>query len=131
MTKNPDRHASRLAWLTLFTAGGTLICCALPITLVSLGMGAAVASVVSSVPLLISLSLHKVWVFGISACLLLLVGWLLYRPGRACPADPELAALCERTQRWNRRIFIISVTLWVIGFFAAYLALPLQVWLEA
>ena len=29
-----------LRWLTLFVSGGTLICCALPILLVTLGFGA-------------------------------------------------------------------------------------------
>ena len=65
-----------------------------------------------------------------SGALLLLSGWLMYRPGRACPADPELGRLCDQTQVWNRRIYWSSVALWGIGFFAAYLALPLRIWLD-
>jgi mercuric ion transport protein len=30
------------SWLLLFTTSGTLLCCALPITLVTLGLGASV-----------------------------------------------------------------------------------------
>jgi len=119
-----------LTWLALFTTTGTLVCCALPITLVTLGMGATVASLVSNVPFLVTLSEHKVWVFAISAVMLGLSAWVMYRPGRSCPADPELGALCNRTQVWNRRIYWFSVILWCIGFFAAFLALPLQIWLE-
>ena len=33
-----------LKWRTLFIASGTLLCCALPILLVTLGFGAVVAS---------------------------------------------------------------------------------------
>jgi Na+/melibiose symporter-like transporter len=121
---------SGVTWLTLFTTLGTLICCALPIMLVTLGLGAAVASLTSSFPLLITLSRHKGWVFALSAILLLISGWLLYRSGRSCPTDPQLGALCDRTQRWNRRVFWISVAIWGSGFTAAYLALPIRLWLE-
>lgn len=119
----------KLSWLTLFTSTGTLVCCALPILLVSLGFGATVAAMTSSFPFLITLSEHKAWVFALSGGLLLLAGWLLYRPGRACPADPALHELCSRTQRWNLRIYKSSVVIWSIGFFAAWLALPLRIWL--
>lgn len=115
-------------WLTLFAATGTLICCALPIILVTLGMGATVAALTSSMPFLITLSQHKIWVFSASAVMLALSGWIVYRPGRACPVDPELGVLCDRTQIWNRRIYWISVILWGLGFFAAFIALPLRIW---
>ena len=130
LTKELDANETRMTWLALFTTMGTLVCCALPITLVALGMGATMASLVSNAPFLVTLSQHKIWVFAISGALLALSGWLLYRAGRACPTDPELAALCDRTQKWNRRIYWSSVGLWGVGFFAAFLALPLQIWLE-
>ena len=119
-----------VTWLTLFASTGTLICCALPIILVTLGLGATVAALTSTFPFLISLSEHKSWVFAFSALMLMLSGWLLYRSGRSCPADPEAAALCKTAQRWNRRIYWGSVTIWGVGAFAAYLALPLRIWLE-
>jgi hypothetical protein len=55
-----------------------------------------------------------------------LAAWALYRPGRACPTDPVLAAQCERADKWNRRLFIIAAAFWAIGFSAAYLALPMM-----
>ncbi len=119
-----------LSWLTLFASGGTLICCALPIILVTLGLGATVAAFTSSFPLLVTIAQHKAWVFAGSGALLLVSGWLMYRAGRACPADPELGRLCDQTQVWNRRIYWSSVTLWGVGFFAAYLALPLRILLD-
>lgn len=118
-----------VSWLTLFTSTGTLICCALPILFVMLGLGATVAAVTSTVPFLVTLALHKSWVFAGSGLMLAVSGWLLYRPGRTCPSDPELGRLCARADRWNRRIHGISAAIWGIGFFAAYLALPIRIWL--
>jgi len=116
-------------WLTLFVATGTLVCCALPIILVTLGMGAAVAALTSSMPFLVTLSQYKIWVFAASAVMLALSGWMIYRPGRACPVDPKLGVLCDRTQLWNRRIYWVAVILWALGFFAAFVALPLRIWM--
>jgi len=90
--------------------------------LVSLRMGAVVAAMASNMPWLITLSLHKAWVFSGSGILLLLGGWALYRPERSCPIEPELAALCTKAHRWNCRFYGMSVVIWVIGFFFAYIA---------
>lgn len=125
-----NKKETSMTWLALFTTTGTLVCCALPIALVALGMGATMASLVSNIPFLVTLSEHKEWVFAVSGSLLALSAWLIYRPGQSCPVDPKLGALCNKTQIWNRRIYWFSVMLWGIGFFAAFLALPLQLWLE-
>jgi len=125
-----NNKESSVTWLALFTTSGTLVCCAIPITLVTLGMGATVASMVSAFPFLITLSTHKPWVFGLSGLLLALSGYMMYRSNRVCPSDPQLGALCEKSHRWNKAIFWLSVILWAIGFFAAFLALPLQMWFE-
>lgn len=131
MTRSKPSASSLLtSLLSLFASSGTLICCALPITLVTLGMGASVASLTSAFPFLITLSEHKVWVFGFSAVSLLVAGVALYRPGRSCPVDPVLAASCESAQSWSRRIWWLSMVLFGVGFFAAFLALPLRIWLN-
>jgi mercuric ion transport protein len=131
MSNNAVLKETSLSWLALFAASGTLICCALPIILVTLGLGATVAAFTSSFPLLISIAQHKIWVFAGSAALLSLSGWLMFRPGRVCPTDPEQARSCARAQAWNRRIFWSSAILWGVGFFAAYLALPLRIWVDS
>ncbi len=123
------RAESGVSWLALLASTGTLVCCALPIILVTLGLGATVAALTSSFPFLITLSLYKAWVFAGSGAMLAFSGWLMVRPGRACPTDPELARACNTAQVWNQRVFWTSVTIWGIGFFAAFLALPLRIWL--
>ncbi len=119
-----------LTWVTLFASTGTLVCCALPIILVTLGLGATVAALTNACPLLIKISEYKTWVFACAGLLLLLSAWVMYRPNRACPTDPELARICAQTLKWNRRILWTSATVWGIGFFAAYLILPLRIWLD-
>ncbi len=127
MTELMGRRRDRIAMvLTLFTSSGTMICCALPITLVSLGLGSAVVGLTGAFPWLITLSQHKGWVFAVSAILLIAGGWMIYRPGRSCPADPELQRLCARADFRNRRLYWISFSIWLIGFFAAYLLLPIS-----
>jgi mercuric ion transport protein len=64
------RADSLLGYLSLFTSLGTLLCCALPALLVLIGLGATVASVVSSAPWLITLSRHKNWTFTVAGLLI-------------------------------------------------------------
>lgn len=135
MSKSPDTPKIQYAPLSiasfgLFASTSTLICCALPITLVTLGMGATVASLTSSFPILVTLSEYKIWLFAFSALMLLASAVSLYRPGRHCPADARLATACERSQRWGRRVFWVSVAIWCIGFFSAFVALPVRIWLD-
>lgn len=115
-------------WLTLFATSGTLICCALPMILVTLGMGATVAALTSSFPILIVLSQHKLWVFIVSGIMLAVSAWFIYRPNQSCPTDAELAKACNSSKIWNKRIYLFSVGLWCIGFIAAFLALPIRVY---
>jgi mercuric ion transport protein len=112
------------SWLLLFTTSGTLLCCAIPITLVSLGLGATVATMVSSAPWIITLSQYKGWLFLLSGVLIGLSAWSVYRSERSCPLDPELAAACQRADVWNRRFIWVAGGMWAAGFVAAY-GLPL------
>ena len=112
------------SWLLLFTTSGTLLCCAIPITLVTLGLGASVATLASAAPWIITLSQYKGWIFLTSAILIGISFWAIYRPGRICPTDPVLAAACNRADNWNRRFILLSSGMWLIGFIAAF-GLPL------
>lgn len=120
------------AWsgLAALASTGTLVCCALPIALVSLGFGAAVAGLVEQLPWLLALSRHKAWLFGASGLMLVAGLALTYRPGKSCPADHERAAACERLDRINRVLLWSGVTIWMVGFTASYLALPVVRWFE-
>jgi hypothetical protein len=109
--------------LSLFTSAATLVCCALPALLVSLGMGAVLAGLVSDFPQLVWLSRHKAAVFGAAALLLLAAGMMLWRARSfPCPADPAQARACRILRRTSLFIYGLSVLLFLTGAFFAFLA---------
>jgi len=112
-------------WLTLFASSTTLICCALPILLVTVGLGAVSAAMFANVPFLGTLAENKFWLFIGSGLILSVSAWSVYRPGRTCPTDPKLAAQCTTADKWNKRVLIFSASMWAIGFIAAYLSVPM------
>lgn len=121
-----DLDTPWLKWLTLFVTSGTLLCCALPVLLVSLGFGAVVASLNYNIPGLVFLAENKVWTLSLSALLLAFLAWVIWRPNQACPVDTELATHCQKAKRWNQRIFWLSAVILFIGFFFSFLLLPLR-----
>jgi hypothetical protein len=109
--------------LSLFTSGSTLICCALPALLVSIGAGAAMAGLVTTFPQIVWLSEHKVALFGIAGVMLVAAGLMQWRAKRLpCPADPALAAACTRTRVVSARIYWVSVAITAVGAFFAFVA---------
>ncbi len=126
VVKNHSRKKPYLRWLTLFVTSSTLLCCALPVLLVSLGLGAVVAGLFYNIPGLLFLAEHTYWTLGLSALMLIFLAWVIWRPNQSCPTDPELTAHCQNTKRWNQRIFWFSVFIWSIGFFFSVLLLPIR-----
>lgn len=115
----------------LLASSGTLVCCALPIILVSLGLGSVLVALNIELPFLNSLANHKIWIFLFSGSLLLISAWQLYSARNLCPADPKLAASCQHIKKWSTRLFIVAALLWAIGFIAAHIALPVRMWLDS
>jgi hypothetical protein len=120
------KKKSYLKWLTLLVTSGTLLCCALPILLISLGFGAAVASLNYNIPELMFLAEHRLWTLSISASLLIVLAWVIWRPNQSCPSGHHLKKQCKIAKKWNKRIFWLSVAIWSIGFFFSVLLLPLR-----
>jgi hypothetical protein len=103
---------------------GTLICCALPTVLVSLGAGAAMASLVTNMPQLVWLSEHKIPLFIFATFMLLISGMTTYINRRLpCPVEPLQARSCRRMRRFSASIFFTSLALYLIGFYFAFVAL--------
>jgi len=114
--------------LSLFTSFSTLLCCALPALLVALGMGAVVAGLVTDLPFLRTLSLYKEYTFSIAALLIAFNFWLVYRkkPHTACEIlEDGKESACDTASRWSKVILWISAVLLFVGFFMAFIALPL------
>jgi len=109
--------------VSLFTSTSTLICCALPALLVAVGAGAALSSLVSAVPQLVWISEHKTPVFAFAGAMLLLAGLLQWNARNApCPTDPALANACQQTRRNSLRIYWMSVAIFVVGAWFAFVA---------
>lgn len=114
---------SILPTLTLFRSFSTLICCALPALLVSLGAGAVMIGLVSAIPQLVWVSEHKVALFIFAGILLALSGVSRYLSRNApCPADPAQAKACGRIRRISLVVFLFSLALYAVGFFFAFIA---------
>lgn len=112
---------SLLSYFTLFGSVGTLVCCALPALLVSLGLGAVMAGLASNVPGLIWASENKTGVFSFAAGMLALNGLLLWHNRNApCPIDPQLRDACNNGRRNAKIIYSISLAVFVTGVLFAY-----------
>lgn len=113
-----------LPMLSLFTSVGTLVCCALPALLVSVGMGAVMAGLVSNVPWITALSAYKPIVFAVSGVVLVVAGVFQWRARFApCPADPVKAKACRILRRISWGILGFSYVAYLIGFFFAFIAI--------
>ncbi len=126
MDKTAWHSSAYFGWLTLFFTTTTLVCCALPIVLVSVGLGAVMASLNMQFAGLVFIAQNKYWTLALSAMLLGFLAWLIWRPGQACPSNPQLAKACQQSKRLNVRMFNVSLAIWSTGFFFSVLLLPLR-----
>jgi Na+/melibiose symporter-like transporter len=125
---NSTQRTAWSSWVALFASSGTLICCALPALLVALGAGAALSTLVSVLPGLVWLSEYKVLVFGVAGVMLALSGALQWGNRFApCPTDPALRHACLRTRKTSARVYGLSLGLYLIGGWMAFV----QPWLQA
>lgn len=111
------------AYLALFTSTGTLICCALPALLVSIGAGAVMAGLIEAVPQITWLGKHKGVVFSVAGALLLLSGaWQWHARNLPCPVDAAQARACAQARKIGWIVWGLSVALFLVGVFFAYFA---------
>lgn len=110
-------------FLTLFTSLSTLICCAIPATLVTLGLGATLAGLISTFPQIIWVSQYKGAIFIVGAILLALGGLLQkINQNAPCPIDPNLRNSCLRTRRNSLFLYLGSLVIYGVGGFFAFIA---------
>lgn len=115
-------NSSLLGGLGLAVVGTT--CCALPIMLVTLGLGGVVASTVSALPILVAVSKYKAVTFALTATVLAYSGWRLHRVSQCDPGS-------YRRSRWQRRILLAAAVILAFSVFTAYALLPITLWLES
>ena len=107
--------------ISLFASSSTLICCAIPALLVSLGAGATLASLVAVFPKIVWISEHKEAIFVLSSGLMFIGGVLQWRNRNApCPIDPKQRDTCFKTRKISLQIYWISLGLLTIGGWFAF-----------
>lgn len=110
-----------LTYFSLFGSVGTLLCCALPVLLVSLGMGAVFASLTSAVPQIVWIAEHKAIIFISTGLMLALsVALNLYSSQKSCPVDAKKAEVCASTKKMTKPILIISIIVYAVGVLFSY-----------
>jgi len=121
----PRGWREALAAVTPVAVTGTLLCCALPITLVALGAGTVMASLVATAPWITVLSRHKEIVFVGAGLLLLLDYRILFRSSSPVCRPGGVCHVSHPFGRWMRFLFYLSVLLYAVGVFSAWLLLPM------
>jgi mercuric ion transport protein len=127
-TTETARRSAVLSYFSLFTSLSTLICCALPSLLVLFGLGASVASTLSFLPWLVTLSRHKQWTFAISGGLIALSFLNTYYIAprfRAQECSPDDTSACADASKVSRILLWISAGIYLVGFFVAYALGPI------
>ncbi len=122
--------------LSLFASSSTLICCALPILLTLLGFGSVLLSIVEHVPFLSTLTANKNYLFVFIPPLLALNYWWIFKKKSEsvdCKVTENIKegeTSCSLGNNFSKLVFKISLAIYGIGFFFAYLLLPLYRLLE-
>lgn len=110
-------------YLGLFTSLSTLLCCALPALLVSLGLGASMITLTNAIPQIVWVGENKIYVFSFAFILLTISSVLTYKNRNApCPIDPKLRDACLRGRKYSRNVLILSWVALSVGFFFAFIA---------
>lgn len=125
------RKGALLSYVALFSSFGTLLCCALPSLLVLFGLGATVASLLSSAPWLVALSQRKIWVFIVSGVLIAgNFGYVYALAPRLKAQEPICPAsnACGTAGRFSRVVLWISAAIYSVGAFTAFVLGPFLLW---
>ncbi|MDA0670504.1 MAG: hypothetical protein O3A03_04085 [Proteobacteria bacterium] len=115
-------NIKNLSVLTLLTSSGTILCCALPVLLVTIGAGAALSSLISTFPQIVWVSKYKEYIFTVAFILIILSGYFQWHSRKLpCPANKLLAAQCLRARKLSLVIYFVSVVILTIGFTFAFI----------
>ena len=114
--------------LALFASVSTLLCCALPALLITVGAGAVMAGLAANVPGLVWLTAHKGLLFVGAGVLLLAAAIMKWATRNApCPIDPAQARACNAMRRAGTIILWVAAIAYVVGGFFAFFAADLLI----
>ncbi len=103
-------------FFALLSSSSTLLCCALPAILVSMGAGAVFANIISVVPALTVVSRFKIEITIATLVILIAVGVLHSKTAKMpCPADPILGRACLKSRKRSRVVYYLSCMVFAIA----------------
>lgn len=116
-----------VSYIGLFTSMSTLLCCALPALLVSLGMGASMITLTNAIPQITWVGENKVYVFSFAFFMLSASSIFTFKNRNtpdhsSCPIDPKLRDACLRGRKYSKIVLILGWISLSVGFFFAFLA---------
>lgn len=86
------------------------------------------AALIETAPWIVALERHRLELFGVSAVLLALNYWMVHvRPRRCAPGD--LCHIDSPFMRFNRRLYWISVAIFVLAIAVTYGSLVAIKWM--
>ena len=118
-------------FLSVFTSTGTLLCCALPAALAAVAGGAAVGTLITTFPWLITVSHYKGWIFIMAGSLIVFSGFLTLRPQGKLACSITGGKGCEVAGRFTKSMFWSAVGIYGIGAFFSYAIVPILRLLDA
>lgn len=116
--KNKD---GLFSFLALFCSFSTLFCCALPIIFISIGAGAAFASLSAKLPFVSFLGEYALSLFILSFIFLLIAGYFVFMRPQSCPTNKKLTAICKKSKKIAKIVFFIACLILVTSFFFKYI----------
>ena len=103
-------------FFALLSSSSTLLCCALPAILVSMGAGAVFANIISVFPALTVISRFKVEITLMTLIILVAVGVLHSKTAKMpCPADPSLGRACLESRKRSRIVYYLSCIIFAMA----------------
>ena len=109
--------------IALFFSTSTLICCALPALFVFIGAGAALVGLLSSFPVLVTLSKYKMAIFLITGIILTLsFTSMVFSRKLPCPVDTNKEKSCEKLRKFSLIVNFFSLAIFTIGVFFSFFA---------
>ncbi len=117
-----ESRKTGIHWLSLLLSASTLVCCALPAILVTVGLGASLASFVSVFPQIVWISQYKGYLFSLSFISLVFAS-ISQKNQASSECSLEQKKACQSIKAKMPIILIVGWILWSTGFFFAYLAI--------
>jgi len=119
-----------ISFFSLFGSSATLICCALPASIAAIAGGAAVVSLISNFPILVTISHYKIWIFAGAGLLLIFNGIMTLKPRGKIACSITGGKGCEIASKFQKFMFWFSLSIYSIGAFMAFAAVYIEIFID-